>query len=651
MPPKLSQAEKEAVLKAKKNAELKAIKNKKNAENKIRENELAKRKERQKKKKSNDIKKIDNDIKTTIGYTDKLFLYTNNPTNMRPDYVYENLDVFKEITKTSIMSEFSKIRYFCYKYIEKSLEGISNKAKKECYDILNELLIDKSNNKDIKLLFFLKENIPLDKDYSICSNENNTITKGFGRAFNILNVDFDKKKNGNSNLGKNGLKEILKYLIISKNFKNLTRSLDEKYLKNFSLNIDEVGIGEVGIDDIRKLIKDLYDSKNFIERCMLLDTYLRSYNSTFYKFADGTLYSRINNKTKSSKSEAFTYIFYDLYKIGKKIDKIKLAKFKKELNKYKNKTLYGKYNSKTLLYNEKNKIKNNNKLKNNKIKEINKRINSIDNFNNFKKSMKIFKEEAKKLNKKTRNKSIKNFEELIKKNKKTYSKFYTPRIKYLKDLRNISEYIESNKTFKLNKGKNYTKEELKEKKRKIAQELTNLETKFQNGKVDKKKKNANYGLLYPRIEYLKDLYNLTNYIDKSNLYEGITNNKIKSLQEEYNTLSNQLETGKINKNSRPGSLYNKVKYLRHKIGKYHKNKVNNKFGNNTPKKKFHLTLNNNTNEWATMGEYSNEEYNNLKKREAALKKSKSPNSITNKLNLRNNNASLINQSYKNRVEK
>jgi hypothetical protein len=49
-----------------------------------------------------------------------------------------------------------------------------------------------------------------------------------------------------------------------------------------------------------------------------------------------------------------------------------------------------------------------------------------------------------------------------------------------------------------------------------------------------------------------------------------------------------------------------------------------------------------------MGEYSNEEYNNLKKREAALKNSKSPNSITNKLNLRNNNASLINESYKNR---
>jgi hypothetical protein len=583
---------------------------------------------------------------------------------------------------------------------------------------LSSILSNPTKEETNQLKFLLEQMIPENGKFCIFDNNksyNTKWTRGLSRVSNILNIDFNKKKEkiGNKNIGKDGLREILKYLGQSKNFKRLTRGLDEKYLKNFSLNI-----GEVGIDDIRKLIKDLYNSNNFIERCMLLDNYLTSYNSTFYKFADGTLYSRINNKTKSSKSEAFTYIFYDLYKIGKKnnnknikiINKINLAEFKKELNKYKNKNLYKKNNSIRLLTNEKLKIKENNKLKNKKITEINKRIKAIGNFNNFKENMKEFQVFAKELNKNNLNKRIEYFEKMIK--NKGYTKFYTPRLKYLKKLRNITKYIENNKTFKLEKGKNYTKEELEEKRRKISKELANLETKFQNGKVDKKKRNNSYELLYPKIEYLKDLYNLTNYIDKSNLYEGITNNKINSLREEYNNLSTQSMTGEISKNVRPGSLYNKVKYLRHKIGKYDKKKFEEKkiankakrlanakdkknaqvkaeknaikaqqnsiikarkdkrtrqrkpkqrmtYDNKrrlereelqkiTPKKKFQLTLNNNTKEWATMGEYSNEEYNNLKKREAALKNSKSPNSITNKLNLRNNNASLINESYKNR---
>ena len=480
-------------------------------------------------------------------------------------------------------------------YISTKLESMKGiMSKEEIDEILRNTGIipyDLSRNTDIgylkNLYFLLKHNIPLGQDFSIFSNENRITNRryevGLGRAYNILsNEKFNEV---------DGLRDILIYLNIEKGakyhaevFKFLQKDSYKQYFDTFKL---KTGVGH---SDFFTIINMISTSDSYIGRCMLLGQYLDKYNATFFSFSNTEnipyksfrkSYKNHNNSTKTNKTQAFTYLFYQLYKdmTEKNLFKSSMAKFKNDTKtltktqleqKIKNINTANQKGSKQLYYKQKITVLED------RIKYINKKINDI--------------------------RKIKNKRQILR--MKT-NKIISP------DVKNVVITMQ----------KNLFNKQIKVLNKKVS---ANPRSFTRNKELRKYIKNQK-----PELEkQLKEQKNKNLPIIERKISQG--NRKRAAAKARANAAKAKENAAKANANA----------------AKANANAA--KAKENTPKKKFQLTLNNNTKEWATMGEYSNEEYNNLKKREAALKNSKSPNSITNKLNLRNNNASLINESYKNR---
>jgi hypothetical protein len=222
------------------------------------------------------------------------------------------------------------------KYIDTQLSDVllNKNSIKTILESTNLIPYSMEKNSEInyfkQLWFLLNYNIPLNKEYSIFSNENRITKrnneKGLGRAYNILSDNMFRYL-------KVKLYALTQY---SKLFKLLERDYYEQYCDIFKLRTLK------GRDTFLKLISNLVFSHTFTQRCILLKIYLDEYNATFVSFSKEqdvpyTSYLKTykkynnNNEKKQDKTQVFTYIFFKLYN-----DMMEKEKFDEEMKLWKN---------------------------------------------------------------------------------------------------------------------------------------------------------------------------------------------------------------------------------------------------------------------------------------------------------------------------
>lgn len=229
-------------------------------------------------------------------------------------------------------------------YISTQLSGINdilsmNKINSIIEPLKLNLLkgtISKNINASKQLLFFLTQNIPLGKtfsffDPSINENKSNSkgkvvMPKGMSRTWNIFNDDKFR-----------ALKDKLRF--INNHPRELDYVLDkskfDQYKKTFNF-------GGSNNNNLKKLILELIDSQNIVEREMNIYTFMVQYGkigktaTTLYINANGNPYQTIGKG--NNRDHAFTYLFEKLYEsIEDKIwsDSIKAykANIRRNINK------------------------------------------------------------------------------------------------------------------------------------------------------------------------------------------------------------------------------------------------------------------------------------------------------------------------------